>query len=412
MRKAVKVIIFTALTVLFFLSALILHYSLNLPDTYYVTGNGRLSISSGIGITADSIDASYTSGNADGISKDTEEQLQLKLFGIVPIKSVSVTHVDEPVLVPCGTPFGIKLLTDGVMVIDTGEFVSGQKFVSPASDAGLRSGDIITSVNGECVATNAKLQEIISSSEGDPITVKYLRNSVSSTAYVRPLKASDDGKYKAGLWVRDSTAGIGTVTFYNPETKVFAGLGHPVCDADNGEILPLSTGQSADVTINGVTKGLAGDPGELIGSFVTGLPSGSLAINCRSGVYGLMDKCPVNSAGIPVAMRQEIKTGGAYILSTVSGKTPKQYQIVIEKIDLTDSADSRNMVIKITDPELLNETGGIVQGMSGSPIIQNGKLVGAVTHVFVSNPKKGYAIFADTMYEQSLQVTPCANEAA
>lgn len=385
------------------------HYSFNLPDEYYVTGENVLNFSNKP-FTADLIKPVST--EVSGISKNTPEQVQLRLFGVVPIKNVSVMHVDEPVLVPCGTPFGIKLLTDGVMVIDTGEFTSERELVSPARSAGLQAGDIITSVNGQKVMTNAELQKLIAGSGGKPVTVSYRRNSIDCTSYITPKKSSEDGKYKAGLWVRDSTAGIGTVTFYNAETGVFAGLGHPVCDSDNGEILPLSTGQSADVIINGVSKGKSGKPGELLGTFTTGLPSGILAENCQSGVYGLMDSSPVNSSGIPLAMRQEIEIGDAYILSTIKGKTPKQYSVSIEKIDLTDAPDSRNMVIRITDPQLLSETGGIVQGMSGSPIIQNGKLVGAVTHVFVSNPKKGYAIFADTMYEESCKISVSNENAA
>lgn len=193
------------------------------------------------------------------------------------------------------------------------------------------------------------------------------------------------------------------MTFYDPDTKEFAGLGHPVCDVDTGEILPLSSGEVVKVAINGVKKGKSGVPGELMGGFISALSMGTLEKNTTSGLYGTLDGFSASNQAIPLGMRQEIKTGKAYIYTTINGSSPNKYEICIEKIDLADSEESRNMIIRVTDEELLKETGGIVQGMSGSPIIQDGKLIGAVTHVFVNNPAKGYAIFADTMYEQMLE---------
>ncbi len=200
------------------------------------------------------------------------------------------------------------------------------------------------------------------------------------------------------MWIRDSSAGIGTLTLYQPTTDVVAGLGHAICDVDTGEILPISSGDLVWANITGVIKGQSGAPGELIGEF-TNKHIGKVMINCEAGIYGIADKAPINAKSYPVAMRQEVRDGKATILCTVNGTEPKEYEIMIEKVNLSDSGTTKNMVIRVTDPELLEVTGGIVQGMSGSPILQDGKLVGAITHVFVNQPTRGYGIFAENMMD-------------
>ena len=196
-------------------------------------------------------------------------------------------------------------------------------------------------------------------------------------------------------------AGIGTVTFYEPNTNRFGGLGHPVCDSDTGEIIPVSSGDVADVEITKVVKGYSGSPGELHGTFKSDMSSGTIYFNNKYGIFGEMFKPVDSSGGIPMGLKQEIETGPATIYTTIDGNGPQEYDINIEKIDYKNSG-TKNMTIKITDKELLEKTGGIVQGMSGSPIIQNGKLIGAVTHVFVSDPTRGYAIFCENMYESGI----------
>ncbi|MDE5738420.1 MAG: SpoIVB peptidase, partial [Oscillospiraceae bacterium] len=203
--------------------------------------------------------------------------------------------------------------------------------------------------------------------------------------------------WQTGLWVRDSTAGIGTLTYYEPSSKCFGGLGHPICDADTGELIPLGSGVADTVTINGAIKGQAGSAGQLQGYFSAQEPIGTLDYNGKCGVFGHLENFPSDAQAIPLALKQEITLGEAVILTTVQGNEPKAYSVEITALDYTD--DTQNMIIEVTDEELLNYTGGIVQGMSGSPIIQNGKLVGAVTHVFVSQPSMGYGIFAENMYE-------------
>lgn len=386
----------------------IIYFDRVLPDSYYVTNGSELTLNSYVQVTSESIIPenyilpSYDTREAYAFSgKNISRTEQLRLFGIFPIKNVSVTEVDEPVVIPCGTPFGIKLLTEGVMVIELTGFDSGSGVTSPAREAGINEGDIIMSISGKPVTSNKDVSRIIEESGGKTLGVELVREGESRVVFIKPVKSAADDCYKAGMWVRDSSAGIGTVTFYDPASGIFAGLGHPVCDCDTGEVLTMSSGEASDVYISGIKKSSSGSPGELIGMFTSDKASGKLAANSSCGIYGYMDRSPVAVSAVPVAMRQEVTTGSAEIYATINGSEPQKYSVEIEKIDLDDEDDSRNLVIHVTDERLLNDAGGIVQGMSGSPIIQNGKLAGAVTHVLVRDPTRGYGIFADTMLEFS-----------
>lgn len=332
------------------------------------------------------------------------KQVTLSLFGAIPVKSVSVTEKEAPVLIPCGYPFGIKLLMDGVMVTELGAVtdVSGNTSC-PAEEAGIVTGDIIKSANGEALVSNSRLQEIISQSGGREISLLVSRNDTEFTAQLRPVFSEKNNMWRGGMWVRDSIAGIGTMTFINKETGEFAGLGHPICDSDTGGLVPVYSGEAVPVEITEARRGEKGIPGELRGSFTSGT-YGILERNSGCGVFGRLNEESIQklcgaSCEYVMGYRQDITTGEAEILTTVSGKTPEKYKIEIESIDLNSDESSKNMVIRITDKRLLKKTGGIIQGMSGSPIIQNGRLVGAVTHVFVADPTRGYAVFADNMAE-------------
>lgn len=414
MNFALKLLCSAACTALAALTGSIIYYNCALPDNYCVARGGSLIINDHIEVRSDRIipesydirASDYTIFNASSMKGAVEERTeQLRLFGVFPIKNVNVTEVNEPVVVPCGTPFGIKLLTEGVLVVELTGFDNGGGVTSPAREAGINEGDIIISISGKTVSSNKDVSRIIGESGGKILGVELVRDGESRVVFLKPDKSAADDSYHAGMWVRDSSAGIGTVTFYDPSSKMFAGLGHPVCDSDTGEILTMSSGEAADVYISGIKKSSAGSPGELIGMFTSDKSCGSLVLNTECGIYGYMDKCPIIGSAVPVAMRQEIKTGPAVIYATVDGTTPKEYSVEIEKVDMKASEAGRNMVVRITDERLLDKAGGIVQGMSGSPIIQDGKLVGAVTHVFVRDPTRGYAIFADTMLE-------CAENAA
>lgn len=373
------------------------HYAQTLPDSYYTQTGQSLSLSTLIPITAEQTDAVIPSMQT--VTVPATETASLKLLGFFPIKEISITEVDTPVLIPGGEPFGIKLLIDGVMVVGM-DTVDSSPPRCPAEQAGIEVGDVIVSVNGTAIATNEELQAEIAETDGQAAKLEVQRGSAFLTLSLQPAYSETSGCWQGGMWVRDSTAGIGTVTFYAQDGR-FAGLGHAICDADTGAFIPLSSGEIAAVSIHGVQPGAAGKPGELQGCFLSSGSVGSLYLNNSAGVFGTVDSMQTalrgDRQGIPLALRQEVQTGPAEILSTISGTEPQRYEIEIESIDYRGT-DSKNMIIHVTDEALLSQTGGIVQGMSGSPILQNGKLVGAVTHVFVNDPTRGYSIFAETMY--------------
>ena len=327
-----------------------------------------------------------------------------KFFGIVPLKSVNVNVYDEITLCPGGMPFGVKLYTDGVIVAGITGVQGTAETHSPASDCGLKTGDIIKNVNGNAVNTIDEIASAIEQSGGKSLSLSVDRNGKELSLTLTPVLSKDDNQYRAGLWLRDSTAGIGTVTFISPQNGFFAGLGHGICDVDTGNIMPLRKGTVVDVTISGITKGIVGSPGELKGTFIPG-KIGALTGNTHCGVYGVLSDTDNTSLLEPVkiGLKNELKLGKAEIYCTISD-TVEKYSAEIVKIGNKD-AEQKNFVIKITDKRLLDATGGIVQGMSGSPIIQNGKLVGAVTHVLVNDPTKGYGIFIENMLKNMTDTT-------
>lgn len=300
---------------------------------------------------------------------------------------------DRTFVIPGGEPIGIKLLSKGVLVIKTGD-IDGK---CPAKDAGIVPGDIIISVEGKEVLTNEELEKAICDSKASDVEIKLLRNNTEKTVYLKPVFSKQDGCKKAGLWVRDSSAGIGTLSFYSPETKLFAGLGHPICDADTGDMFDISKGSVCGAEITGFKKAEDEKAGELSGQFNEEKLNGDILTNCECGIYGALSSVDIKRDAIPIAFKSEVETGDAEILATVDGSTPESYSCKIEQIN---NDGTKNLVIRITDEKLLKTTGGILQGMSGSPIIQNNKLVGAVTHVMLETSDMGYGIFADTMLDR------------
>ena len=309
-------------------------------------------------------------------------------LGAMNIKSVEVNSTERKMLIPGGNPFGIKLRTDGVMVISVN---SG----SPADKAGIKPGDIISSVNGVEVHTNS---EIAGAVQLDSAECVIILNRGSGEYCIKTEPIQDGEDLRIGAWVRDSAAGIGTLTFCDPETGMFAGLGPQVSDVTTGELMPLSSGEITNAEIYSVIKGTTGEAGELCGDLCE-QTVGKLTANTAVGVFGELLSEPEGKA-IPMAFRQEVKCGEATILATINGSEPQEYSIEIEKINLCAMNGTKSMVIRVTDERLLNDAGGIVRGMSGSPIIQNGMLAGAVTHVFLNDPTRGYAVFAESMVEQ------------
>lgn len=379
----------------------ILFYCAVLPDNFYQSGERRENFKVGaypaVSITAQEKDIAAVSESGGGRRKMT-----LMLYGIFPIKDVMVDNKEAPMLIPSGEPFGLKILTDGIIVTDFGSVESDLGLCSPAKEAGIEEGDIIVSVNGIKTSTGNQLTEAVQL-DGTQTRLTVIRSGRQINITLTPEKSKVDGLYKLGVWTRDSCAGIGTLTYYDPQNGTYGGLGHSVCDADTGDILPLSYGETVPVRINSVVKGVNGYPGELCGSFMSASASGSILANTECGVFGEYIALPARKA-IPMAYKQEAEIGEAQIYTTIDGTNPQSYGIIIEKINYNSESQVKNMVIRITDKELLSKTGGIVQGMSGSPIIQSGKLVGAVTHVFVNDITRGYAVFAENMYNISSSV--------
>ncbi|MCQ2474518.1 MAG: SpoIVB peptidase [Clostridia bacterium] len=293
-----------------------------------------------------------------------------------------------------GDVFGIKMYTEGIIVIGIDSVTTAIGKASPAEKAGIRNGDIITHINSEKISSALEMTEMLEKSNGREMTLTIKRNDSVMELKLIPVLSSA-GKYKAGIWVRDSSAGIGTITFYDDERASFAGLGHGVCDIDTGRIMPLSDGQAVTAKVNGYYKSSAGNPGELCGIF-SDESLGSLRANLESGIFGTLDY-PSAAKRIPVALESEVCEGKAQIVATIDSSGPQYYDIEIVKVYPSSDRSTRNMIIKVTDSGLIEKTGGIVQGMSGSPIIQNSMLVGAVTHVFVNEPSQGYGIFASRM---------------
>lgn len=399
MKKWIKAM-YTAFSIaVVTLMSLVWYFDGQLPDQFYVLKSGSLTLRQYQLLSVEQPESSPIPASA-ALSPDkmtAAEEVEVRLFGVIPVKTAMVHAVNERYVIPCGTPFGLKLLTEGVVIVGLNPVETRLGTVYPAVTGDLQKGDIILSVNGKPVSSNKELAEQINQSNGKTVKLTIQRNGQTLEKTIQPALSNNEQRYQCGIWVRDSSAGIGTLTFYDPNTGGFGGLGHAVCDTDTGKPMPLGSGDIVAAVISGVRKGSAGAPGELQGSFLTPYAIGSLEQNSETGVYGVLKRSPTAGEPIPVALKQEIQTGPATIYTTVTGTEPKAYRIEIERISLQEDAATKNMVVRVTDPDLLELTGGIVQGMSGSPIIQNGKLIGAVTHVFVNDPTRGYAILAENM---------------
>lgn len=349
------------------------------------TSNNRLTASKPVSFSSD---------------KGGSVKLNLHFFGILPIKTVNVDIVSNKEVVACGNTIGVKLKLQGILVIGISDVdCNGQKII-PVRSSGIKPGNVITRINDKAVGSIDELVNAISNSAGKPIKINYNNGSETAEASVLPVISSDDNEYHIGLWVRDSTAGIGTLTFYDKDTGRFGALGHGITDIDTGTLMSVKSGEIMESNILGVKMGKSGEPGELKGMFTDGLSLGTILNNTNIGIYGKLHSGSMERiAGMtyPIGVRAEIKEGPATILSNIDGKKIEEYKILIQKVSRQNMNGSKGMIIKISDERLLSTTGGIVQGMSGSPIIQNGKIIGAVTHVLVNDPSRGYGIFIEAM---------------
>lgn len=323
--------------------------------------------------------------------------LALMLTAAVPAGAAEVSGAGTSALpeklVPVGHTVGIKLFSRGVLVVKLPE---GQ---TPAKECGLQTGDVIVKCGGISVQSTEQFQQLLQQQGSASTDLQVSRNGRQLELSVSPEK-NEQGTYSIGAWIRDSMAGIGTVTYYDPATGAFGALGHGIADVDTAQLMPFSSGSILPSTVKAVKKGEAGSAGELRGDFDLSGDLGTLYANTQSGVFGHMEadaSCWDVGEALPVAAADEVVPGPATILSNVEGDEICSYDIEI--LSAGKSADGRDMVLRVTDPELIAATGGIVQGMSGSPILQNGKFVGAVTHVLLNDPTKGYGIFLETMLE-------------
>lgn len=313
-----------------------------------------------------------------------------------PVAAQTVSQTEPGKVIPLGTSFGIKLFTDGVIVASLSDIYTETGVCCPAAEAGIIPGDYLLRANGLDIPDNASLAKYIGQSGGEPITFQVRRGEQVFEAQITPVYG--EGSFKTGMWVRDSAAGIGTLTFYDPASGVFAGLGHGICDMDTNGVMALKSGEPAPITLSGIVKGEPNSPGQLKGYFSSDESLGSLLINKETGVYGTLDTPPEGEA-VEILSREEVQCGPVKFLASVDENGPQLYDGEIVEIANEDQ-QTKNLVVHVTDPRLLELTGGIVQGMSGCPILQNGKLAGAVTHVFTEDPTTGYGIFAQVMWEE------------
>ena len=392
-RKIFKGISLFLLAFIIFTVTVVGIYSLTLPKTLRLSADEELP--SYALLKPCGTDISYQSD-----TRILTSSIDYKLYGVIPTKSVVVSRPKELKLYPGGMPFGVKFITDGVLVVGFCDVDGERGKTNPALRAGLRMNDVILKINNTEIVGACELTAAVEECGGKPLSITYRRDGVESTTTLTPAYSKSESKYKTGIYVRDSGAGIGTVTFINPENYSFAGLGHGICDSGTGDLLPIQRGSVVNVTISGVVKGLSGSPGEVKGYFSSG-KVGTLLGNTECGVYGVFAGKPagIHKEPIPVGKRDELKAGVAYIYCTLDTGAAKQYEIEISNIN-KEANGNKCFTIKVTDPALIEKSGGIIQGMSGSPIIQNGKLVGAVTHVMVNDPTVGYGIFIENMLNQ------------
>lgn len=392
--KALFVLCFAAAVLLF---SAIIYLDMTVEDDIKIKKGSALELETALPVTAE-YNGLVLSQKSIFEKTGEEYEIRLKLLGIIPVSSVKVQVVDELEVRLLGMPFGMKLYTEGVLIIDLTEVKTKNGIEKPAERAGLKKGDYIVSVNGNPVRSNEEFSFVIENCQGQTMTLGVKRDKTTLKITVKPVLSDETNSYKLGIWIRDSSAGIGTLTFYSPANDVLCGLGHGICDEDTGELMTVETGEMVFAEIVGVVKGESGAPGQLKGT-LTNKVMGEIENNCELGVYSKSKKSFGDCRLVDIALRQEVKEGKAYILCTVDGDSPKLYSCDVKIRSSSFYSKTQNLVVTVTDEELIEKTGGIVQGMSGSPIIQNGKLIGAVTHVLIDEPTKGYGIFAENMLE-------------
>ena len=347
-------------------------------------------------------------GSSPKAASPGNANVQIRLFGILPVKNVSIEVIPKTRLVPGGQSVGVLLHAQGVIVVGQSivQDKSGAKF-NPALEAGIQIGDVITSINGQKVNSDSQVSKIIDEAgrKAEKVKLTIKRKNKAVEIFLDPILCRESNRFRIGLYIRDSAAGVGTLSFYNPETRRFAALGHIITDADTNQPINISGGRVVRASIQGLQAGQKGRPGEKIGTFMEDDTFwGDIEKNSKFGIYGSMKTDLTNALypqALPIALADQVKTGPAEMLTVLDGEKIEKFEVEIKKVLPQSAPDSKGLIIEVTDPRLLKRTGGIIQGMSGSPLIQNGRIIGAVTHVFINDPTRGYGCLIEWMLMES-----------
>lgn len=372
----------------------------SLPDALTLTSGQKFVVQTGLPMLAAS------DGGAVSVLASQDERVTISaeaggqtsvtfsLLGLIPVHETRVNVVEERTLIPGGQAVGVALKTRGVLVVS-----------DAAKGRALRAGDVILSADGQNVESTKALSEQVGTAQTDTVRLEVLRGGQTITVDAQAEPDPSDGRRKLGVWVRDSTAGVGTLTYIDPANQAYGALGHAIVDADTGRLLAAREGAILRASIVGVTKGQSGKAGELKGNFLkAGEQIGSLMENCEYGIYGVLDDMPENllyPQGLRAGARSAVHTGAASIIATVDADGPQEYGVEIVRCFAQSEPSQKGMILRVTDERLLEKTGGIVQGMSGSPILQDGRIIGAVTHVYLSDATQGYGMYIEWMLEKS-----------
>ncbi len=372
----------------------------SLPDALTLTSGQKFVVQTGLPMLAAS------DGGAVSVLASQDERVTISaeaggqtsvtfsLLGLIPVHETRVNVVEERTLIPGGQAVGVALKTRGVLVVS-----------DAAKGRALRAGDVILSADGKNVESTKALSEQVGTAQTDTVRLEVLRGGQTITVDAQAEPDPSDGRRKLGVWVRDSTAGVGTLTYIDPANQAYGALGHAIVDADTGKLLAAREGAILHASIVGVTKGQSGKAGELKGNFLkAGEQIGSLMENCEYGIYGVLDDMPENllyPQGLRAGARSAVHTGTASIIATVDADGPQEYGVEIVRCFAQSEPSQKGMILRVTDERLLEKTGGIVQGMSGSPILQDGRIIGAVTHVYLSDATQGYGMYIEWMLEKS-----------
>lgn len=341
-----------------------------------------------------------------------QANIQIRLFGILPIKNVKVEVLPQTKIIPGGQSVGVLLHSEGVIVVGQSivEDREGNKY-NPARSAGVEVGDIVLKVNGVTVTSDEQVAKLIDigGKNGKKVNMLIKRKGKTFETMIKPVLCQETGRYRVGLYIRDSAAGVGTLSFYVPASGKYGALGHVITDSDTNQAIDIGDGKIVRASIQGIQAGRKGQPGEKIGMFINERSfSGNIEKNTKFGIYGTLNNPPENPLyrnPIPIALADQVKTGPAEMLTVLDGEKIEKFTVEIKRIMPQTVPDSKGLIIEVTDPRLLKRTGGIIQGMSGSPLIQDGKIIGAVTHVFINDPTRGYGCLIEWMLMQAGEST-------